>query len=67
MASAATVQADTTDPLAARWATEAAAWLHGRAADCLLARAPGSLALPAGDLSEQMRETAALRRTPLRR
>ena len=60
-------QADTTDPLAARWATEAAAWLHGRAADCLLARAPGSLALPAGDLSEQMRETAALRRTPLRR
>ena len=48
---------------AARRATEAAAWLHGHAADRLLASAPGSLALRAGELSEHMRQAAALRRS----
>ncbi len=51
------------DATAARQATEAAAWLHGHAADRLLARAPGSLALRAGELSECMRQAAGLRRS----
>ena len=50
------------DAKAARQATEAAAWLHGHAADRLLASAPGSLSLRAGELSEHMRQAAALRR-----
>jgi hydroxyethylthiazole kinase-like uncharacterized protein yjeF len=49
------------DAPAARQATQAAAWLHGRAADLERARAPGSLALRAGDLTERMREVAASR------
>ncbi|HMO48654.1 MAG TPA: NAD(P)H-hydrate dehydratase [Rubrivivax sp.] len=49
------------DTSAARRATEAAAWLHGRAADRILQHRPGSLALRAGELSEAMRETAAAR------
>lgn len=44
---------------AAHQAALAAAWLHGHAADRLLAQAPGSLALRAGDLSELMRAAAA--------
>jgi len=44
---------------AARQAALAAAWLHGHAADRWLARAPASLALRAGELSECMREAAA--------
>ena len=48
------------DLRAASVATEAAAWLHGRAADAELAGAPGSLALRAGDLGERMRTMAAL-------
>ena len=43
----------------AQRATIAAAWLHGHAADRLLACAPSRLALRAGELSESMREAAA--------
>ena len=50
------------DAASARLATEAAAWLHGHAADRLLASAPSALALRAGELSERMRQAAALRR-----
>jgi len=50
------------DAMAARQATEAAAWLHGHAADRLRACAPGRLALRAGELTERMREAMALRR-----
>jgi hydroxyethylthiazole kinase-like uncharacterized protein yjeF len=46
---------------AARRAAEAAAWLHGRAADAWREVAPGSLALRAGELSERMREIAGRR------
>jgi len=49
------------DALSARQALLAAAWLHGRAADIQLARSPGSLAIRAGELSEQMRAVAAAR------
>ena len=47
------------DTPAAALALQAAAWLHGRAADSVLAAAPGSLALRAGELSERMRAVAA--------
>jgi hydroxyethylthiazole kinase-like uncharacterized protein yjeF len=47
------------DAPSARQALLAAAWLHGRAADLLLARSPTSLALRAGALTEAMREVAA--------
>ncbi len=50
---------------AARLATQAAAWLHGRAADRVLQRSPGHLALRAGELNEAMRETAAARGSEL--
>ena len=53
------------DALSARQALIAATWLHGRAADLQLARAPGSLALRASELSEQMRAVAATRRPSL--
>jgi hydroxyethylthiazole kinase-like uncharacterized protein yjeF len=43
----------------AQRAAVAAAWLHGHAADRLLLRAPGSLALRAGELSDAMRGAAA--------
>ena len=43
-------------------AVQAAAWLHGHAADLQLAHAPHSLALRAGELTERMREAAAARR-----
>jgi hydroxyethylthiazole kinase-like uncharacterized protein yjeF len=52
------------DALAARQALQAATWLHGRAADQLAARSPGSLALRAGQLTELMRDTAAARPMP---
>ena len=42
-------------------AVQAAAWLHGHAADRLLQRRPGSLALPAGALIEHMRRAAGRR------
>jgi hydroxyethylthiazole kinase-like uncharacterized protein yjeF len=44
---------------AALQATLAAAWLHGDAADRVLAARPRSLAIPAGSLSAMMREAAA--------
>ena len=47
------------DAAGAALALPAAAWLHGHAADVVLARAPGSLALRAGELSEHMRAVAA--------
>jgi ADP-dependent NAD(P)H-hydrate dehydratase / NAD(P)H-hydrate epimerase len=47
------------DALAAHLAAQAATWLHGRAADVELARAPRSLALRAGALIERMRDLAA--------
>jgi hydroxyethylthiazole kinase-like uncharacterized protein yjeF len=47
------------DALSARQALVAAAWLHGRAADDQLARAPTSLAHRAGELTEAMRTVAA--------
>jgi hydroxyethylthiazole kinase-like uncharacterized protein yjeF len=47
------------DAASAQQALLAATWLHGRAADLLLARLPGSLALRAGALSEAMRDAAA--------
>jgi len=50
------------DQASARLAVQAAAWLHGHAADVQLARAPHSLALRAGELTEHMREAAAARR-----
>jgi hydroxyethylthiazole kinase-like uncharacterized protein yjeF len=50
------------DAPSAQQALLAAAWLHGRAADLLLARSPTSLALRAGALTEAMREAAAARR-----
>ena len=50
------------DRASARLAVQAAAWLHGHAADEQLARAPHSLALRAGELTERMREAAAVRR-----
>ena len=43
-------------------AVQAAAWLHGHAADRQLACSAHSLALRAGDLSDLMREAAADRR-----
>jgi hydroxyethylthiazole kinase-like uncharacterized protein yjeF len=52
------------DAPAARLALQAAAWLHGRAADLLLERSPHSLALRAGQLTELMRDAAALRALP---
>jgi hydroxyethylthiazole kinase-like uncharacterized protein yjeF len=45
----------------ARHATEAAVWLHGHAADQVLARTTGSLALRAGELTERMRDAMAAR------
>jgi len=45
----------------ARLALQAATWLHGRAADLLLARSPGGLAVRAGQLTELMRDVAATR------
>ena len=51
------------DAHAARCATEAAVWLHGHAADRLHEQAAGSLALRAGELTERMRDAAALRGT----
>ncbi len=50
------------DQGSAQMAAQAAAWLHGHAADLQLALAPRSLALRAGDLIERMREAAAARR-----
>jgi ADP-dependent NAD(P)H-hydrate dehydratase / NAD(P)H-hydrate epimerase len=50
------------DQVSARLAVQAAAWLHGHAADLQLARWPHSLALRAGELTERMREVAAARR-----
>ncbi len=50
------------DRRAAQLAVQAAAWLHGHAADRQLACSAHSLALRAGDLSELMREAAAARR-----
>jgi hydroxyethylthiazole kinase-like uncharacterized protein yjeF len=50
------------DQRSAQLAVQAAAWLHGHAADQQLAPAPHSLALCAGELSERMREAAAARR-----
>ena len=50
------------DQASARLAVQAAAWLHGHAADLQLARWPHSLALRAGELTERMREVAAARR-----
>jgi NAD(P)H-hydrate repair Nnr-like enzyme with NAD(P)H-hydrate dehydratase domain len=50
------------DLRAASAAAEAAAWLHGRAADAELESAPGSLAMRADDLAERMRKMAALHR-----
>jgi hydroxyethylthiazole kinase-like uncharacterized protein yjeF len=50
------------DQVSARLAVQAAAWLHGHAADLQLARWPHSLALRAGELTERMREAAAARR-----
>jgi hydroxyethylthiazole kinase-like uncharacterized protein yjeF len=50
------------DQRSARLALQAAAWLHGHAADRQLAAAPYSLALRAGELTERMREAAAARR-----
>ncbi len=50
------------DAQAALLAMQAAAWLHGHAADRQLAQAPHSLALRAGELIERMREAAAERR-----
>jgi len=52
------------DALSARQALQAATWLHGRAADLLQARSPGSLALRAGQLTELMRNVAAARPMP---
>jgi ADP-dependent NAD(P)H-hydrate dehydratase / NAD(P)H-hydrate epimerase len=49
------------DAASARLALQAAAWLHGRAAELLWARSPGSLAVRAGQLSELMRDVAAAR------
>jgi len=51
------------DGAAAAWqATRAAAWLHGRAADEVLAAAPGSLAMPASQLIDALRATLARHR-----
>jgi len=50
------------DRRSAQLAMQAAAWLHGHAADRQLALAPRGLALRAGELSERMREAAAARR-----
>jgi hydroxyethylthiazole kinase-like uncharacterized protein yjeF len=50
------------DQRSALLAVQAAAWLHGHAADRQLALAPRSLALQAGELSERMRQAAAARR-----
>jgi hydroxyethylthiazole kinase-like uncharacterized protein yjeF len=47
---------------AAQQATLAAAWLHGHAADRVLAHAPSSLALRAGELLALMRDAAAAHR-----
>jgi hydroxyethylthiazole kinase-like uncharacterized protein yjeF len=47
---------------AGRRAAEAAAWLHGHAADRWREGAPGSLALRAGELNERMRDAASRRR-----
>jgi NAD(P)H-hydrate repair Nnr-like enzyme with NAD(P)H-hydrate dehydratase domain len=53
------------DTLSARHSLAAAAWLHGRAADLQFERSPGSLAIRAGELTEQMRAVAAARGLPL--
>ena len=50
------------DAPSASLAAQAATWLHGRAADEQLARAPHSLALRAGELTERMRHLAAAAR-----
>jgi hypothetical protein len=50
------------DAASAVQALRAAAWLHGRAADLQLARAPSSLAERAGALTEAMRDVAAAQR-----
>jgi len=50
------------DLRSAQLAVQAAAWLHGHAADRQLALAPHSLALRAGELTERMREAAAAQR-----
>ena len=49
------------DALSARQSLMAAVWLHGHAADLQFDRSPGSLAIRAGELSEQMRALAAAR------
>ena len=49
------------DTLSAHQSLAAAVWLHGHAADLQFERSPGSLAIRAGELTEQMRAVAVAR------